>query len=97
MVVYSTLSLPFQCDLWSAGSAVSSYKTNRASAVGEPTCEMEALSKKTKRRRRKEKLLDSRTVEHISDSVLHQTLQKMWQRKQGLLKPRLHFIAVVSQ
>lgn len=48
MVVYSTLSLPFQCDLWSAGSAVSSYKTNRASAVGEPTCEMEALSKKQK-------------------------------------------------
>lgn len=45
MEVYSTLSLLFQHDLWSAGSVVSSYKTNTLPAVGEPTCEMEAQSK----------------------------------------------------
>lgn len=45
MEVYSTLSLLFQHDLWSAESVVSSYKTNTLPAVGEPTCEMEAQSK----------------------------------------------------
>lgn len=49
MEVYSTLSLPIQHDLWSAGSAVGSYKTNTTLAVGELTCEMEAQSKEAVR------------------------------------------------
>lgn len=41
-----------------------------------------------RRRRKKTSCWIQETIEHISDSVLHQTVQKMWQRKQSLLKPR---------
>lgn len=49
MAVYSTLSFLFQHDLWSAGSALSSYKANMGSAVGEPTCEMDIYGKEAVR------------------------------------------------